>query len=88
MSYLDNPPIAGTILFDGKAARKGYGLNKMCYSLNEQAARDEFAQDEMQYCDKYGLTDAPKAGDSGPRHSRSVEARWQQFITWPSLLDT
>jgi len=60
MSYLDNPPIPGTIFFDGKAARKGYGLNKMCYSLNEQAARDEFAQDEMQYCDKYGLTDAQK----------------------------
>ena len=61
MSYLDNPaPIPGTILFDGKAARKGYGLNKMCYSLNEQSARDEFSKDEMAYCDKFGLSEAQK----------------------------
>jgi len=61
MSYLDNPtPIPGTILFDGKAARKGYGLNKMCYTLNEQIARDEFTKDEMAYCDKYGLSEAQK----------------------------
>ncbi len=61
MSYLDNKtPIPGTILFDGNMARKGYGLNKMCYSLNEQSARDEFAKDEMAYCDKYGVTAAQK----------------------------
>jgi len=61
MSYLDNPtPIPGTILFDGKAARKGYGLNKMCYTLNEQTARNEFSKDEMAYCDKYGLSEAQK----------------------------
>ena len=61
MSYLDNKtPIPGTILFDGNAARKGYGLNKMCYTLNEQAARDEFSNDEMAYCDKFGLSEAQK----------------------------
>ena len=61
MSYLDNKtPIPGTILFDGNMARKGYGLNKMCYSRNEQSARDEFAKDEMAYCDKYGVTAAQK----------------------------
>ncbi|MEH6473417.1 MAG: protocatechuate 4,5-dioxygenase subunit alpha [Halopseudomonas sp.] len=61
MSYLDNPtPIPGTILFDGKMARKAYGLNKMCYSLNEQPARDEFNKDEMAYCDKYGVTEEQK----------------------------
>lgn len=61
MSYLDNKtPIPGTILFDGKAARKGYGLNKMCYTLNEQAARDEFSKDEIAYCDKFGLTEEQK----------------------------
>ncbi len=61
MSYLDNKtPIPGTILFDGTMARKGYGLNKMCYSLNEKAAREEFAKDEEAYCDKYGLTETQK----------------------------
>lgn len=63
MSYLNDPtPIPGTILFDGKMSRKAYGLNKMCYSFNEQAARDEFSLDEMAYCDKYGLTEAQKYG--------------------------
>jgi len=61
MSYLDNKtPIPGTIMFDGNMARKGYGLNKMCYSLNDQSARDEFASDEMAYCEKFGLTEGQK----------------------------
>ncbi|MBL4801087.1 MAG: protocatechuate 4,5-dioxygenase subunit alpha [Emcibacter sp.] len=61
MSYLDNKtPIPGTIMFDGSKARKGYGLNKMCYSLNDQSARDEFASDEMAYCEKFGLTEGQK----------------------------
>ncbi len=61
MSYLDNKtPIPGTIMFDGHMARVGYGLNKMCYSLNAQSARDEFARDEMAYCDKFCLTKGQK----------------------------
>ena len=28
------PPIPGTTLFDGAQARKGYALNKMCFSFN------------------------------------------------------
>lgn len=57
MSYLNNPkPIAGTTLFDGKAARKGYSLNKMCFSFNEQNARDEFLSNEGAYCEKFGLS--------------------------------
>ncbi|HHC7310183.1 TPA: protocatechuate 4,5-dioxygenase subunit alpha [Vibrio campbellii] len=60
MTYLNNKPIPGTTMFDGAMARKGYGLNKMCHSLNEQVGRDEFLADEMAYCDKYGLTEAQK----------------------------
>ena len=61
MSYLNNEtPIPGTILFDGKMSRKAYGLNKMCFTFNEKAARDEFASDEMAYCDKYNLSEAQK----------------------------
>ena len=33
MTYLNNKPIPGTTMFDGAMARKGYGLNKMCHSL-------------------------------------------------------
>ena len=31
--------IPGTTLFDGAQARKGYALNKMCFSFNDAAAR-------------------------------------------------
>ena len=49
--------IPGTYLFDGQAAMKGYALNKMCYSFNSKANRDEFVKDEEAYCTKYGLND-------------------------------
>jgi protocatechuate 4,5-dioxygenase, alpha chain len=50
-------PIPGTYMFDGKAAMKGYALNKMCYSFNEAKNRQEFLKDEEAYCSKYGLNE-------------------------------
>ncbi|WP_042703896.1 protocatechuate 4,5-dioxygenase subunit alpha [Azospirillum sp. B506] len=50
-------PIPGTTIFDGRMAMKGYALNKMCYSFNEAAARQEFLADEEAYCAKFGLSD-------------------------------
>ena len=50
--------IAGTILFDGEAAQKGYALNKMCYSFNGADNRAAFRDDEEGYCARFGLTDA------------------------------
>ena len=47
-------------IFDGEAAQLGYALNKMCYSFNNAAAREEFFADEMAYCDKFGLNEAQK----------------------------
>jgi protocatechuate 4,5-dioxygenase, alpha chain len=47
--------IPGTTLFTGVQARKGYALNKLCYSLNEGANRAAFLADEDAYCAKYGL---------------------------------
>lgn len=48
-------------LFDGAQARKGYALNKMCFSFNSAANRAEFLRDEDAYCRKYGLNDAQRA---------------------------
>jgi len=45
----------GTTLFDGKAAQRGYALNKMCFSFNEAANRAAFLRDEDAYCARYGL---------------------------------
>lgn len=47
--------IPGTTLFDGQQARKGYALNKMCYSFNDAANREAFKQDEEAYCTRFGL---------------------------------
>lgn len=47
--------IPGTIIFDSVQARKGYALNKMCFSFNEKANRDAFMADEDAYCAQYGL---------------------------------
>lgn len=48
-------PIPGTTIFDSVQARKGYALNKMCYSFNAKANRDAFVADEDAYCARYGL---------------------------------
>jgi protocatechuate 4,5-dioxygenase, alpha chain len=49
------PPIPGTVIFDGEQARKGYALNRMCYSFNDAANRAAFVRDEDAYCASYGL---------------------------------
>ena len=52
--------IYGTTLFDGEQAQKGYQLNKMCFSFNALANREEFKKDEDKYIDRYALTPAQK----------------------------
>lgn len=50
--------IPGAPIFDSHAARRGYALNKMCYTFNSKAHRDEFISDEVAYCKKFGLDEA------------------------------
>ena len=57
----DDEPIPGTQLFDGRMARKGYALNKMCYSFNDAGNRAAFKQDEDAYCARFGLNDEQRA---------------------------
>ena len=49
------PDIPDTTLFDGAQARKGYALNKMCYSFNSEFNRADFRRDEAAYCARFGL---------------------------------
>ncbi|MDM0029744.1 protocatechuate 4,5-dioxygenase subunit alpha [Variovorax saccharolyticus] len=49
--------IPGTTLFDGEQARKGYALNRMCFSFNEEANRQAFVADEEGYMRRYGLNE-------------------------------
>ena len=53
--------IPGTTIFDGTQARKGYALNRMCYSFNDAANRAEFIRDEDAYCRRYGLNPIQRA---------------------------
>jgi protocatechuate 4,5-dioxygenase alpha chain len=47
--------IPGTVLYDGEQARKGFALNRMCFSFNSAENRAAFLKDEDGYCRKYGL---------------------------------
>ena len=53
--------IPGTTPFDGEQARKGYALNKMCFSFNDASNRAAFLQDEEAYMRAYGLTEPQAA---------------------------
>jgi len=55
------PKIPGTTPFDGEQAKKGYALNKMCFSFNDAANRAAFLADEEGYMKKYGLTEPQAA---------------------------
>jgi protocatechuate 4,5-dioxygenase, alpha chain len=55
------PKIPGTTPFDGEQARKGYALNKMCFSFNSGENRDAFLKDEEAYMRKYGLNEQQAA---------------------------
>lgn len=53
--------IQGTSIFDGDAAMRGYALNALCFSLNEETNREAFVADEDRYCASFGLSDDQRA---------------------------
>ncbi len=55
------PAIPGTVPFDGNQAKKGYALNKMCFSFNDEANRQAFVADEEGYMKQYGLNEQQAA---------------------------
>jgi protocatechuate 4,5-dioxygenase alpha chain len=52
---MSDKSIPGTYPYDGRLARKGYALNKMCYSFNDARNREVFKADEAAYCKAWGL---------------------------------
>jgi protocatechuate 4,5-dioxygenase, alpha chain len=55
MISVSNPTIPGTPIFGAEEAQRGYALNRMCYSFNEEANRRAFREDEDAYCARFGL---------------------------------
>jgi protocatechuate 4,5-dioxygenase alpha subunit len=53
-------PIPDTTVFDLRASRRGYRLNKMCGSLCRPENREAFKRDEEGYMTKFQLTENEK----------------------------
>ena len=66
--------IPGTTLFDGAQARKGYALNRMCFSFNDAANREAFLRDEEGYCARYQLTPAQREAVKARNVLQLIEA--------------
>ncbi len=67
-------PIPGTTPFDGDQARKGYALNKMCFSFNDADNRAAFKADEEGYMRRYQLTDTQAAAIRGRNVLQLIDA--------------
>jgi protocatechuate 4,5-dioxygenase alpha chain len=52
--------IPDTSIFDLRASRRGYRLNKMCGSLCSPANREAFKRDEDAYMDRFSLSEEEK----------------------------
>ena len=74
MTTPELPGIPGTTLFDGQLARKGYALNRMCYSFNDAANRTAFKDDEDGYCNRFGLNDEQRAAIRARNVLQLIEA--------------
>jgi protocatechuate 4,5-dioxygenase alpha chain len=53
---MTHPDDLDTPIFDGRAAQRGYPLNAMCFSFNDEANRERFRRDPEAYFDTYGLS--------------------------------
>ncbi|MFM7024901.1 MAG: protocatechuate 4,5-dioxygenase subunit alpha [Limnohabitans sp.] len=71
---MDKRCIEGTTPFDGDSARKGYALNKMCFSFNSADNRAAFKRDEEAYMTQFGLTEPQKAAIRSRQVLQLIEA--------------
>jgi protocatechuate 4,5-dioxygenase, alpha chain len=65
--------IPGTVVFDGRQARRGYPLNKFLMSLNDPANREAFRADEARYLDRFRLDGEQREAVLGRRWLRLLE---------------
>lgn len=68
------PKIPGTTPFDGEQAKKGYALNKMCFSFNDEVNREAFLADEEGYMKKFGLNEQQAAAIRSRNVLQLIEA--------------
>jgi protocatechuate 4,5-dioxygenase alpha chain len=69
---MTNVDASGMYVFDGRASRLGYRMNKLFMSLIDAAARETFSSDEAAYCDRYEL--------SAEQRRAVLERDWQAML--------
>ena len=74
--------IPGTIVFDGRRARRGYPLNKFLMSLNRPENREAFRADERAYLDRFPLDAEQRAAVLGRRWLRLLEVGGNVYYTY------
>jgi protocatechuate 4,5-dioxygenase, alpha chain len=81
-SRRDYDDIPGTIVFDGRQARRGYALNKFLMSLNQPANREAFMADEAAYLDRFTLDDEQREAVLGRQWLRLLEVGGNVYYTY------
>ncbi|HZM40925.1 MAG TPA: protocatechuate 4,5-dioxygenase subunit alpha [Acidimicrobiales bacterium] len=81
-SRRDYDDIPGTIVFDGRQARRGYVLNKFLMSLNQPANREAFKADEAAYLDSFALDDEQREAVLGRQWLRLLEVGGNVYYTY------
>jgi len=74
--------IPGTIVFDGRRARRGYPLNKFLMSLNRPENREAFRADEGAYLDRFPVDDEQRAAVLERRWLRLLEVGGNVYYTY------
>jgi protocatechuate 4,5-dioxygenase, alpha chain len=81
-SRRDYDDIPGTIVFDGRQARRGYVLNKFLMSLNQPANREAFKADEAAYLDRFAVDDEQREAVLGRQWLRLLEVGGNVYYTY------
>ena len=74
--------IPGTVVFDGRRARRGYALNKFLMSLNDAGNREAFRADEAGYLDRFRLDDEQRQAVLGRQWLRLLEVGGNVYYTY------
>ena len=74
--------IPGTVVFDGRRARRGRPLNRFLMSLNDPANREAFRADEQAYLARFGLDDEQREAVASRRWLRLLELGGNVYYTY------
>lgn len=74
--------IPGTVVFDGRRARRGRPLNRFLMSLNDPANREAFRADEEAYVDRFGLDEDQRTAVRDRQWLRLLEVGGNVYYTY------